>query len=410
MNKLFLCLVLAWLPLAGVHAQSLSEYQQTAAEENPGLKAEYKLYEAALERIPQVKSLEDPVFSFGYFISPVETRTGPQRARFSLTQMFPWFRTLKARGDAATLAAEAKFHSFIDRRNKLFYRTAAAYYPLYELNRLKQLEKENIEILQSYKTIANKRFESGSGSMTDVLRADIMLQDAQTNLDILQAEEKPLKADFNNLLNKDENSEVIIDDSLTAEPPEQGLNKDTLLADNPVLEELDLKIKSQKAAEQAATKQGLPKMGVGLDYILIGERDDMQVPDNGKNALMPMVSVSIPIFRARYRSAVKEAQRLQESYALQKEDYSNSLSSSYERAQFKLMQQRRLIALYDRQIEEARQALNLLTTAYSNSGKEFEEVLRMQQQLIKYQKQKAGAVTEYHIAKAELEYITADSK
>jgi hypothetical protein len=34
----------------------------------------------------------------------------------------------------------------------------------------------------------------------------------------------------------------------------------------------------------------------------------------------------------------------------------------------------------------------------------------MQQQILKYQKMKASALTEYHIALAELDYITAKSK
>src|SRR6056297_447338 len=98
-------------------AQSLEDYFQVAAENNPQLQASYNEYQAALQRIPQVNALPDPEFSFGYFISPVETRLGPQQAKFSLSQMFPWFGTLEARGDAASLQAESKFQSFINQRN-----------------------------------------------------------------------------------------------------------------------------------------------------------------------------------------------------------------------------------------------------------------------------------------------------
>jgi hypothetical protein len=69
--------------------------------------------------------------------------------------------------------------------------------------------------------------------------------------------------------------------------------------------------------------------------------------------------------------------------------------------------QRELLNSYDRQIRETEQALNLLLSAYSNAGKEFEELLRMQQQLLKYEKMKAAAVVQYKIAVARLDYITA---
>jgi hypothetical protein len=89
--------VLFWLVSSLVSAQDeLSSYLQTAAENNPGLKARFNEYMAALEIAPQVKSLPDPQLAFGYFIQPVETRVGPQQFKISASQMFPWFGTLKA--------------------------------------------------------------------------------------------------------------------------------------------------------------------------------------------------------------------------------------------------------------------------------------------------------------------------
>jgi outer membrane protein TolC len=321
--------------------------------------------------------------------------------------MFPWFGTLRAQGDAAALLAEAKYQSFLDARNKLYYQVAAAYYPLYELNQWKKIEQENIDILQSYKTISNSKFKNGTGTMVDVLRVDIMLKDATTNLSILDQKEKPLITTFNKLLDRGENDPVAVSDSLLAESLTDDFRKDSLLTNNPVLNALDFRIKASEAQEQAAIKQGLPKLGVGLDYVMVGERTDMVLPDNGKDVLMPMVSVSIPIFRNKYKAAVKEAQLMQESYSLQKDEYANSLTSGYEMAWFEIQQQQELLQLYDQQIQESEQALNLLFTAYGNSGKEFEEVLRMQQQLLKYEKMKASAEVQYQVAVAKLNYLTA---
>jgi outer membrane protein TolC len=392
------------------NAQSLDEYFKIAAENNPGLQAKYKSFEAAMERVAQVSSLPDPNLSFGYFISPVETRVGPQRARFSLTQMFPWFGTLKAQEDVATLMAEAKYQEFLDARNKLLYQVAAAYYPLYELKRLVEIENENISILSSYKDIASVKFQNGKGAMVDVLRVDITLKDAATNLSILEQKKKPLETRFNKLLNRQEDETIIVQDSLYVENLPVTYRRDSLLTSNPLLDELDLKIKASEAQELAATKQGMPKIGVGLDYVIVGQRTDMSVPDNGQDVLMPMVTMSLPIFRGKYKAAQKEAQLMQESYALQKEDAVNRLTSTYEMIWFEIQKQLDQIILYEDQIITSQQSLNLLFTAYGNSGKDFEEVLRMQQQILKYQKMKATALSDYNIAIAELDYITAKMK
>lgn len=404
MIKYLIIVLLSCMVLPG-SAQTLEEYFQIAAESNPGLQAKYKAFEATMERIPQVSSLPDPTISFGYFISPVETRVGPQRARFSLTQMFPWFGTLKASGDVAALNAEAQYQVFLDARNKLFYEVAAAYYPLYELQKWIELERNNAEILESYKSIATKKFENDEGTLVDVLRVDLMLKEAQTNLEVLQKKRQPLVTSFNNLLNRNEDANINVADSLFVS--ELDVTRDSLLTNNPILDDLDIRLEASKKQEMLAELQGMPKLGVGVDYVLVSERTDMAVPDNGQNALMPMVSVGIPIFRSKYRAAKKEAQLMQESYSLQKEDRINQLVSGFEMADFERKKQLDLLNLYDDQISETQQVLNLLLSAYSNSGKAFEEVLRIQQQLLTYKKMKATATMNYQIAIAKLNYLTA---
>lgn len=382
------------LGITTLQAQTLDEYYRTAAENNPGLQSKYKEFEAALQKIPQVNSLPDPTFSFSYNFPKMMS----QSASFSLTQMFPWFGTLKAQGDAAALMAEAQYQSFLDARNLLYFQVSAAYYPLYEFENLRQIEKKNIDLLETYKSIANSKFKNGLAPMVDVLRVDIMLKDAVTNLSILEKKEKPLMTTFNKLLNRDIAERITIDSSLATEELQDSFRRDSLLANNPMLNALDLKIEASEASEVAAQKQGLPKLGVGLEYAIM---------DNGKNVVMPMVSVSIPIFRKKYKAAKREAQLMQESYALQKNEIVNSLISDYEMTWFQIQQQKELIDLYQQQTLQTNQSLNLLFSAYSNSGKDFEEVLRMQQQLLKYERMKATAEVEYQIALAKMNYITA---
>ena len=183
-----------------------------------------------------------------------------------------------------------------------------------------------------------------------------------------------------------------------------------MLVNNPVLRKYELQYESAQAAEKAVFRQGLPKFGLGLNYVLVDERTDMDVIDNGKDVIMPMVSISIPIFRGKYKAAREEAQLMQESYRLRKEDFRNTLVTNYEMERFDIRRNQELITLYQQKIDESRQILDLLFTAYGNSGKEFEEVLRMEQQLLKYQKMKTTALSEFHIALEKLNYLTAKKR
>ena len=81
-------------------ASTLSDYLAYAALHNPGLKAAFNRWKAALEKIPQVNSLPDPRFTYAYFIENVETRVGPQRHKLDISQTFPWFGKLQAMKNA----------------------------------------------------------------------------------------------------------------------------------------------------------------------------------------------------------------------------------------------------------------------------------------------------------------------
>jgi len=389
-------------------AQTLQSYQQIAAENNPDLKASYLEFEAAMQRVNQVSILEDPRLSFGYFISPIETRVGPQRAKVSLSQMFPWFGTLKAKENRANYLAQAKYQSFINDRNKLFWELSNAYYPLYEVQQHVGLLGENLEILTTYKRLATSSFENNRGAMADVIRVDILIENAATELMILKNQIAPLQVQFNTFLNRSDSIPVVISDLTELPPLENDYRKDSLLPENPQIKSLNFQQKALKENELLAKKSALPQFGVGLDYAFIGERSNVSIRDNGKDAFMPMISVSLPIFRQRYSSAIKEAQLNQQAIEYRKEAIENKLVSNYESATFNLNKARDLIALYDVQIIKTKQLIQLLYSSYSNSAKDFEEVLRMQQHLLKYQMAKATAKKNYQISVAEIEYLTSN--
>ncbi len=400
-------LILSFFVAVNAYSQSLNGYLKLAIDSNLGLKAKYTEFEAALQKIPQVISLPDPTLSISAFGQMIETRVGPQRAIFILNQMFPWIGTLKAQGEVMGYMAEAKFQSWLDARNELVYKVKSAWYPIYELDETIKYQTENKAILETYKTLSLSRFKNGSGSMVDVVRVDIILDDIQTDLKILTEKRTALLAQLNKLVNLPSDTELIIKDSLI---PDLGLpihTTDSMLENNPKLIEIDKKISAWQQQGVASKKQGLPKFGIGLNYTIIDERTDMDVPGNGKDAIMPMVSISLPIYRKKYKAAFKESELMQSSLQDMRKDLNNDLISGYEMAYYDLSRALDEYKLFSSQLEKTNQASNLLMAAYSNSGKDFEEVLRMQQLNFKYKINTSTAVKNYFIAKAKLEYLSA---
>jgi cobalt-zinc-cadmium efflux system outer membrane protein len=403
--KNIMLIILLFSALSG-YAQTIDDYLKIASENNPALKARYAEFEAAMQRIPQVTTIPDPTFSVSAFGQMIETRMGPQRAVFTFNQMFPWFGTLKAQGDAATLMAEAKFQQWVDARNELFFQVKAAYYPLYELEQMIKFQEENKAILETFKTLATSQFKNGRGTMVDVLRADIMLQDILTELEVLKKKRKPLVAQFNELLNRELKAEVVIADSLVIDFPSPEVSADSLLENNPRLAELEITESAWEAQGVVAQKQGLPRLGIGLNYTVIGKRTDMELPNNGMDAIMPMVSISLPIYRKKYKAAIKEAELMRTSVVERRQEVTNNLLAAFETAKFEKQKAVEEYRLYDSQIQSSQQAITLLLSTYSSSGKDFEEVLQMQQTLLRYQITSASALKDYFIALARLDYLT----
>ena len=381
-----------------VEGQSINEFYTIAAENNPEVKAKYKEFEASLQKVTQVSALPDPSLTMEYLISP----TSNENLRLTLSQMFPWFGTLKAQKNASTLLAESKYQAFLNSKNQLFYQVATVYYPLYELKKMKNIEQENIKILESYKNIATSKFQNGSTGLVDVLRVDIMIKESQTNLEILNKQEPALQSWLNSILNRkyDEKIEIVQELNIVELP--LGYRKESI-ATNPLLQELELKKQASDVGIEIARKQGLPKFGVGVEYVFMGSG----MNNAGKDMIMPMVTVSLPIFRKKYNAAVSEAKLMQESYSFQKEANENKLNGTYYKLVYELEKERDLLALYEGQVATLSKSLNLLFSYYSNSNKDFEEVLRMQQELLKYQKMKLSSTSTFYIKLAELDYLTA---
>lgn len=407
-NKLIFMLAIMLMAVAG-RAQDLNTYLEAAAENNPGLRASYLVYEAAMQKIDQVSSLPDPVLSFGYYIQPVETRVGPQQARFSLKQMFPWFGTLASKNETAALLAESKFQDFIHERDRLFLRVKQAYYRIYETDRILDATKENLEIAQSYLNITETKFENARAPVVDVIRVQMTISDLETEIAVLMDERKAEAIAFNKLLNRSENDTVVITPPGLPGDPDIETYRDSLLANNPQLAAIDFRIRSQESRQQTARKNAYPDLGVGIDYIITGKRNDVSISDNGKDAIVPGASVSIPIFQKKYAAARKEAELLQESLEWKRQDKTNMLISDFEEARYQLESARQKIILFRQQLDQTGRALNLLLTTYSQNSENFEEVLRMQQQVLRYETAMATATKNYFTALARIEYLSGNS-
>lgn len=448
-------------------SQSLGEYLTIAAENNPELKAYFNEYLAAMEKVPQVGALPDPELSMGFFIQPMERFMGNQRADIQLMQMFPWFGMLKTQKDEASKMALARYELFRDARNSLFFQVKATWYELYRLEEEIRITEENLDILKQYERLALIRFQSagvgtstgsstmrgkssmnkssststsmggmsngtGSGTsgqstpqggtsmgaassmgggsgMSDVLRVRIEIKELENTLALLKDSRLPLQVEFNQLLNREYDHLVTISDTLaeTSVPFERMAILDSISQKNPMLKMLDAEAEAYEAQKKMAKLEGRPMLGAGINYIPFSPRIEDGMPMGGDDMVMPMVRLTIPIYRKKYNAMQKEAELKQTAVQQRRKNTVNLLSTQWSNAMRDLDDATRRTDLYRGQTDLARQTLNLLMTSYATDGKDFEEVLRIQQQLLDYQLSLITAIADQHTTIATLEKLAA---
>ena len=400
-----------WGTMSVCAADSLDGYLAEAADNNPGLKAKFAAYNAALEQVPQVGSLPDPQVMFGYFIRPVETRVGPQRARISATQMFPWFGVLGAKKDAAVTMAKAKYEVFAEAKSRLFFEVKSAYYNLYFTGKAIDITRENIAILTTFRNLALIKVESGLATSVDVLRVEMEIADLENRRALLEDSFAAQQTGFNNLLDAKSRSTVVLPDTIVI--PDRTLAADATLdsirnGNHQVLQSEFMEAAYRKQ-ELVARKMGKPNFSIGIDYILVGKSSNpMASPsESGRDAIVfPTIGLSVPIYRQKYTAMAKEAALQQESQGGERRDRINMLETSFAATEKEYRDAARRVPLFEGQADKANRALGILRTEYETSGKNFEEVLRMERQLLGYELEREKARTDKGAAAAFIEYLT----
>jgi len=143
-----------------VPSGSLESYLSRAQMANPQLKAFQRRYDAAMQRIPQVSALPDPMFQITHFVESVQTRTGPQENVLMFSQKIPWFGKLSSRADAASAEAEALWYAFQNQQLMLARAVSLGFYEYGFTEEAIQLTRENRDLLQELEPIVEEKVRS----------------------------------------------------------------------------------------------------------------------------------------------------------------------------------------------------------------------------------------------------------
>ena len=403
MKKLKYILVFLFVS-AFAKAQQLQSYIKEAEANNPEIQAFELRYNIAEEKVNEANWIPNTEVSAGYFVSEPETRVGAQRARIGVKQMLPWFGTITARENYATAMADAEYVDITIAKRKLALSVAQSYYSLYSIRAKQAVLDENIQLLQTYEQLALTSVEVGKASAVDVLRLQIRQNELQQQKEVLEEEFTAEQTAFNNLLNRESMMTVDVVPEMEI-PQEDPFYDNEALALNPELLKYDKLYESVAQSELLNQRESLPMIGFGVDYLPVTERSDVNFSDNGKDVLMPMVSISIPIFNNRYKSISKQNELRQQEIETQREQRLNVLESAFAKAQSQRNQARIAYNIQDRNLKQAQDAEEILVKNYETGTIDFNDVLDIQELQLKFQMNQIESVKGYYVQQSIINYL-----
>ncbi len=396
-------LCMAILPLTG-NAQQLQSYIQEATLNNPEVQALELRYTISEEKVNEANWLPNTELSAGYFVSEPETRVGAQRARIGVKQMLPWFGTITARENYATSMAETDYVEIAIAKRKIALSVTQSYYRLYGIRAKIDVLDANVALLETYEQLALTSVEVGKASAVDVFRLQIrqneLIQQKATLEEALKAE----KIVFNNILDRDATAAIEVI-ALMEIPSEDPIHTMDQLALNPELLKYDKLYESVLQSEILNERESLPMIGLGLDYLPVSERTDVDFDDNGKDVVMPMISVSIPLFNDRYKSISKQNKLRQQELDEQRAQRFNQLESALARAVSNRNKARIAYTTQVSNLQQAKDAEEILIKNYETGTIDFNDVLDIQELQLKFQLNQIESVLSYYMEQALINYL-----
>ena len=326
----------------------LPDYLAYAALNNPGLEAAFNRWKAALLRVPQVRTLPDPKFNYGYFIEKVETRVGPQEQKIGLSQAFPWFGKLSLRSDVALRSAEAEQQRYEAEKRRLFHEVISAYCEYHYLHRSIALTRENIQLVTFIETVARTRYKTDAATHADVIKTQVELGVLGDRLQSLEDLRIPALGRLNAALGRPADALL----PTPTPPPEEEVrvSSDELLTwlgqHNPDLKALDALAAAQEAATRLAKNSAYPDFSLGLQFIDTDRARIHGVRDSGKDPVMATLSLNLPIWFGKYRAREREARHRHLAALGQRENKRNRLTVALQKAQYQYRNAGRKIDLF----------------------------------------------------------------
>lgn len=328
-------------PSPGVleHNPSLKTVERYATQHNPAIQAALYAWRAALQRITQARSYQNPTVTYMPDTGNMaETRAGPQTNGFGISQTIPFPGKLTLSGRIADRQAQAAREKAAAVVQETMRRVWRAYAQFYFAERALEVNADSTILARQFENIAQAKFKVGKVPEEDVLQGQEEISRLATERVNLVRQRNRAIGELNTLLDRAPRAPLGRPTQMaTAElktPLEQLV--DMARGARPEIRGEDDLVKAREQSVTLAKMGYLPDFSIGVQYM--GIDGHMGVPGftrDGHDIWAATIGLSVPIWVDRVKARVDEtgAELQQERFARRnvEDTVNNEIQDAYER-------------------------------------------------------------------------------
>ncbi len=310
----FLGLAVASPAPVAAETPTLQELVDRLHSQSHALVAADERAEAARQEANRVGAFPNPIVSYGYFVDPIETRLGAQRHKVGLVQTIP-IAKLGLQASRADMLADALTHdrdrSYWELRRDL----VTTWGQYYVVGQAIEIIGENLRLLRAVEDVALTSYAEGYGQQSHVLQLQIEVARLEDRVAHWQDQREPVAAQINALLGQSLATPIAMPSTLTY--PELDL---TVIALQKLVDTRNPRLQSARSRETAAEqtvrlarRAAIPNLTVGAEYIFVDPYEFSSTADNGRDAVVAMASLNIPLFFGGLRAQKRQAEAMARS-------------------------------------------------------------------------------------------------
>lgn len=399
--KLFFTVLCAlWLSPAAAEqplGSDLDGLLAYAREHNPELAAARHAAAAALQDSESADTLADPVLR----IEPMDVTRGNPETRFTLMQRLPWFGTRDLRREAAQARVDIANGQTAAAHADIAARLRQAHAMRYYATANERLTVQTRELLQRLEQVAQTRYANGLGRQQDVLRAQLELTDADSELLVWQNEAHHAHVEVNALLARAADAPLAEVQALPALPPAAALDEATLLErlqqQNPQLRIADADIASAEKSRDLAYAGRYPELTLGVS------------PTRSNGAVDRwdlMLELDIPLQQSTRRAQERSADAQLAAANARRAAELNARRAELVRVLAELETARRTESLVaHRLLPQAELGYRAALAAYETGRADFELLIASHRQWLRARQQQLKAQTDMQSRMADIENL-----